>query len=214
LVVLGLAILAPACGSDRPPPRTSGANTPRVSPADARALALTRRVPHEYRAVCAEQAAYAPRAARACPPLIPTGRLEVLVAQPFSRQPRFRGGYSADLASRSLDDLRGAPIDTNGGHWHYGVAWTQAVTRLLVRRAVQRPANAGRPSACRAARLGDEDVEVCEVVPYEQGGGLHGGHVAYVWRHPPATYVVSLHGYANEPRARAMMAALVASALG
>jgi hypothetical protein len=32
---------------------------------------------------------------------------------------------------------------------------------------------------------------------------------------PPApTYVVSLHGYSNEPRARAMMAALVAAALG
>ena len=32
--------------------------------------------------------------------------------------------------------------------------------------------------------------------------------LAYVWNHAGVTYVISVHGYANEPRARAMMTAL------
>lgn len=61
--------------------------------------------------------------------------------------------------------------------------------------------NSTGASACRHVRLGSERVEACRVVPYEQGGGFHGGHIAYVWTHGQASYVVSLHGYANEPRA-------------
>jgi hypothetical protein len=53
-------------------------------------------------------------------------------------------------------------------------------------------------------------MEACRVVPYQQGGGLNGGHIAYVWNHAGVTYVISVHGYANEPRARAMMTALAA----
>jgi hypothetical protein len=47
------------------------------------------------------------------------------------------------------------------------------------------------------------------VVPYEQGGGLNGGHIACVWTSGRATYVVSLHGYGNEPRVQAMTQALM-----
>lgn len=136
-----------------------------------------------------------------------------MVAKPFSKQNRYSGGYSADLASRSLK-LRGEPIEANGGHWRYDVSWTPAVKRLVVRRGVQRPANAHEPSSCRRSRLGDKEVEVCEVVPYEKGGGLNGGHIAYAWTHERATYVVSVHGYGNKPRARAMMAALITTIVG
>jgi hypothetical protein len=34
-----------------------------------------------------------------------------------------------------------------------------------------------------------------------------------VWSHGVVTYVVSLHGYHNEPRARAMTIALIAAVL-
>jgi hypothetical protein len=61
--------------------------------------------------------------------------------------------------------------------------------------------------------LGSERVEACRVVPYEEGGGLNGGHIAYVWTNGRVTFVVSLHGYANEPRARAMTLALIAQVL-
>jgi hypothetical protein len=209
-LVCGLAGCAGGGGEAAP---TGVADVPRVSGPEAAALRLTRRLPAGYRAVCAEQAEYAPPGARACPPLVPGGRLKVIVAQPFSQRARYSGGYAADLASHSLSELRGRPIGTNGGHWHYDVSWTPAVRRLLVRRGVQRPPNANRRSSCRRARLGAEDVEVCEVVPHEQGGGLNGGHVAFVWNHERATYVLSLHGYDNEPRARAMMAALIAAVL-
>ena len=51
----------------------------------------------------------------------------------------------------------------------------------------------------------------CAAVPYEQGGGVNGAHIAYVWEHGPVAYVTSVHGYPNERRLRAMMAALVAA---
>ena len=52
------------------------------------------------------------------------------------------------------------------------------------------------------------------MVAYKRGGGVNGGHVAYVWDDARVTYVISVHGYANEPRARAMRAALTAAADG
>lgn len=218
VVALGSGLLGVACGGGdsaptAKPTATSVPDVPAVSAAEADALGLTRRLPSEYRAVCAEQAAYAPGGARTCPPLIPSGRLKVIVAAPFSKQKRYSGGYVADLASRSLSELRGRPIETNGGHWHYDVSWTLAVRRLVVDRGVQRPPNADQRSSCRGSRLGAEDVDVCEVVPYEKGGGLNGGHVAYVWRHERTAYVLSVHGYGNRPRARAMMAALIRTVL-
>jgi hypothetical protein len=192
--------------------RSTPAAAARVAPAAvpaarAAALGLTWRLPRAYRDVCAEWAASVPPSARPCPPLIPRGGVKVMVAVPFSRQRRYRGGYLSDLASRSLSTLRGRPVATNGGHWHVDVSWTAAVRELLVRRGIERPVNAGAPSRCRRLRLGGQAVEACRVVPYEQGGGLSGGHVAYVWRRGAVTRVVSLHGYANAPRARAMMAA-------
>ena len=131
-------------------------------------------------------------------------------AAAFSTRKAYRGGYLADVSAPSLSELDGDHIETNGGHWHYDVSWTLAVRRLLVDRGVERPANASRASACRRLRFGGERVEACRVVPYEHGGGLNGGHIAYVWTHGRVTYVVSLHGYANEPRARAMTLALIA----
>ena len=185
------------------------ADVPVVSSGRAAALGLTRKLPAAYQRVCDEQAAVAPAGARVCPPLVPAGSLEVIDADPFSPRPRRGGGYLADLASPSLSELASKRIETNGGHWHYDVSWTTEARRLLVRRGVEHPANASRASKCRVLRLGGEGVEACRVVPYEQGGGLNGGHLAYVWRHGPVTYVVSLHGYANEPRARAMTQALM-----
>lgn len=140
--------------------------------------------------------------------------MDVMHAGPFSKSRVDRGRYLADLASSSLDELGDEHIQTNGGHWHYDVAWSPSARRRAVRDLVERPVNASEASACRHLRLDSERVEACRVVPYEQGGGLHGGHIAYVWTHGRASYVVSLHGYANEPRARAMMKALVAEVLG
>lgn len=220
VVTVALCALAVAGCDDGSPASTPGvsdgkkvANVPGVSSGLAAALGLTRKLPAVYRRVCDEQAAVAPAGARACPPLIPTGKVEVLHADPFSSRPRVGGGYLADLSSASLSALASERIETNGGHWHYDVSWTVEAGRLLVGRGVKRPTNASTGSKCRVLRLGSERVEACRVVPYEQGGGLNGGHIAYVWSNGPVTYVVSLHGYANEPRARAMTQALMALVL-
>ena len=94
------------------------------------------------------------------------------------------------------------------------MTWTRAVRRLVVGVGVERPSAAAAPSRCRRVVLARQPVRACRVVPYERGGGLNGGHIVYVWDHGRATFVVSVHGYANEPRARAMMLALIARRLG
>jgi hypothetical protein len=211
------AYACPASGRCHPPAgfpdrrRTVARFAFRVTP---RALDLTAGLPRRYREVCAEQRAYAPAGARTCPPLVPDGALKVQTAGPFSRERRFRGGYSTNFASLSLSRLAGRQVDTNGGHWRYDVTWTPAVRHLVVDIGVKRPGAADGPSACRASRLDREPVEVCQVVGYERGGGLNGGHVAYVWAHGPVTYVLSVHGRANGPRARAMTRALIEAARG
>lgn len=47
-----------------------------------------------------------------------------------------------------------------------------------------------------------------------QQGGYYGGHIAYAWRHKDVVYHITIHGYANEPRASLMMAALIARETG
>jgi hypothetical protein len=135
-----------------------------------------------------------------------------MYAGAFSKHREWRGGYVADFTSPSLGELGHEHVETNGGHWHYDVSWSPLVRRHAVG-VVERPADSSKASACRHLRLGSERVEACRVVPYEQGGGLHGGHIAYVWTHGRASYVVSAHGYANEPRVRAMTQAFIAKVL-
>ena len=176
------------------------------------ALGLTRELPDAYRQVCQKQAAEAPAGARTCPPLIPAGPLKVLYRGRSLGRDSPRGGFSADLASRSLGLLDRKRVETNGGHWRYDVIWAPRVRQLAVEDGIVRPTNASGPSRCRRTRVAGQRVESCRVVPYREGGGLNGGHVAYVWEHRGVTVAISIHGYANEPRARMMMAAVVATA--
>jgi hypothetical protein len=62
-------------------------------------------------------------------------------AGPYARAERLRGGYSASLGSRALDELGGERVATHGGHWNHDVAWTPAVRRL-VEDVVRCPGNA------------------------------------------------------------------------
>ena len=201
-LVMAAGCFAVACGDDRAP--RDDAAAPRAAAGQARALGLTRKAPAGYRRVCERQARAAPRAARACPPLVPGGRLRVLYPGRAPARDPDAGGFSADFVSHSLDRLERRRIETNGGHWHYDAAWAPKLRRAVAG-AVERPQDAGEPSSCRDRRVGPHELRACRVTPYELGGGLHGGHIAYLWSHAGVTYVISLHGYANEPRARAMM---------
>jgi hypothetical protein len=169
-----------------------------------RALRLTRRLPSAYRRVCERQASEAPVAARTCPPLVPVGPSTVMYRGRSLGRESAGGGFSADLASRSLNRL------SNGGHWRYDVVWVPTVTRAVVDAGIKRPRAAREPSSCERTRVAAQPMTACRVVPYSRGGGVNGGHIADIWTRDGVAYVISLHGYANEPRARAMMAAYVA----
>jgi hypothetical protein len=218
VVVAGLgSVLVAGCGGGPTPGARAvvdAAELPAGSPSRARSLALTPELPAAYRRVCDEQAEAAPASAAACPPLLPSGRLTVLYAGRFGGREGHRGGYSADFESPALTRIDGKRVESNGGHWRYDVAWTARVRHLAVDVGVVAPPNAAEPSSCRQRAVMRRRMRVCRVPPHEQGGGINGGHVAYVWRHRGVTYVVSVHGYGNEPRARAMVAALVARVLG
>jgi hypothetical protein len=173
----------------------------------AQRLGLTRTLPPNVRRVCDDLAAYAPEGVGACPPLVPKGATEVQAAKPFSRQRGLKDGWISDFESEAI-----RPV----GHWRFDVTWSPAVRELVVVKGVEAPVNAdGARSDCHWGAVAGQRVEACQVLPFEAGGGVNGGHVAYVWPHGPATYVVSVHdGPGNGPRARAMMEALIAEVAG
>ncbi len=204
-----VVVIGAGCGhtSRRGADRAQSRVTPSV--ASSSALGLTRKHPRRYRKVCGKQADQAPAGAGTCPPLIPKGHLAILYSGRLGGREADPGGFSADLASPSISHLDGAHVETNGGHWHYDVAWTAAARQMAIARGVIHPPNAAHRSKCRRRDVEGQRMRVCRVVPYQQGGGINGGHIAYVWRDGDTAYVVSLHGYRNSPRARAMIGALV-----
>jgi hypothetical protein len=216
-----IASLFAACGEggtaptrESSPQDEQTASGRHAAPLSAResALGLTRRLPRAYRQVCERQASDAPVGARTCPPLIPAGALKVGYRGRSLGRDSSGGGFSADFASRSLGQFYGKRIETNGGHWRYDVVWTPRVRRLVVGMGIRRrPTNAPGSSSCRQTRVAAQRMLACRVVAYDRGGGVNGGHVAFVWEHARVTFVISVHGYANAPRARAMMAAVVAA---
>jgi hypothetical protein len=219
LIAAGVLAVVGGCGGGGPADRRASAasgatGAPRVDAAVAttdrvRARGLTRKHPRRYRKVCRRQADQAPAGARTCPPLLPTGRLAVLYSGRLGGREGDPGGFSADLASPSISRVGDTRVQTNGGHWRYDVAWTPSARAIAVDRNVVHPPNATRRSSCHRQRVAGRRMRVCRVVPHEQGGGINGGHIAYVWRDGTTAYVISLHGYRNRTRARAMMRALV-----
>ena len=173
-------------------------------------LSLTERLPASYQTACRRLVEYAPRDVARCPPVVPVGRLHVQVAAPFSRARRDRGMYSMSFASCSLNSWRGRQIETNGCHWAYELGWTRRARQTVVERVIHGSGNPANPrSECRSRDLAGQRVQACRVAPFDQGGGFHGGHIAYIWESQTAAAVLSAHGYANEARVRAMMTALI-----
>lgn len=208
-LLVGIAMLLAACTSARDRPSANGAPThPTTTRGGAESeldLQLTRQLPREYLSACARLRSYQPLRADACPPLAPQGTIGINHQGSPRGWPR---SYELDLASSSLNRISGRPVQTNGGHWTVAAARGRTNQRLLVLQL--HPPNATSPSTCRLTMLDGELVTACLVPAYEQGGGYYGGHVAYAWRHLNVVYHVTIHGYANEPRVRLMMAALIA----
>lgn len=208
VVALILAALAGCGGQD-------GGREGRGAPASGQQLAgqaarlgLAAELPPSLQRACARLRRLAPPRADHCLPLVPEGKAKLEFAQGSSLTASRRDAFAMSVAGSSLNQLDGTRIQTNGGHWSYDVAWSPTARQRLTRFS-QRPPNAQRSSRCRELRLNRQAVTACLAPPYEKGGGFYGGHALYLWQHDDVTYVVSAHGYDNDPRVRAMTAALI-----
>jgi hypothetical protein len=206
------AVLAASLRGDERPGR--GAETLK-DPGSARKpaeLGLTRRLPSGYKVACRRLVAYATPKVAVCPPVVPAGPLKVAIAAPFSRTRRDRGMFTMSFASCSLNTYRGRAIETNGCHWAYELGWTRRTRRIVVERVTHGGNPANPRSACSWQHLAGQRVQACRVPPFNQGGGFHGGHAAYLWDRHTEAAVLSAHGYPNQPRVRSMMLALIHAA--
>jgi hypothetical protein len=114
------------------------------------------------------------------------------------------------FASCSLNAYRGRAIETNGCHWAYEVGTTSRTQRVVAGRVIHGSGNSANPrSECRWRDVTGQRLRACRVPPFDQGGGFHAGHIAYLWERPTAAVVLSAHGYANEARVMEMMTALI-----
>lgn len=197
---------------DKRPPSREGDSE--LAAPDLVDLTLTRNLPLAYERACQQLAEKAPRDVAACPPVVPAGPMKVEIAAPFSRTRRDRDWFVMSFASCSLNSYRGRSIETNGYHWAYEVAWSLRTRRIVGERVLRGGGNSPNPiSACRSRLLAGQRIRACRVPSFEQGGGFHGGHVAYVWEPASAAIVLSAHGYLNEARVRTMMTALIQNAM-
>jgi hypothetical protein len=210
-LLLCLVVAAGCSGTAHPratPPTTIVSTSTTTMLADTpaeRALQLTHNLPQAYRDACQQLLAYAPLGAGACPPLVPQGPLEVRAAGPIAPSGGYARSYVLDLASGSLDTIRGQRVNTNEGHWTISAARGPAARTVLNQ---QLHAALGiRRARCRQLRLDGEPVEACQVPTSDDG--YYSGHIAYAWKHRGVVYHITIHGHANEPRLALMMAALI-----
>jgi hypothetical protein len=213
LLCLVVAAGCSGTGHPRATPPTTIVSTSTTMLADTpaeRALQLTHNLPQAYRDACQQLLAYAPLGARACPPLVPLGPLEVRAAGPIAPSGGYARSYVLDLASGSLDTIRGQRVNSNEGHWTISAARGRAARKVLNQQL--HAALGVRRARCRQLRLAGEPVEACQVPTSDDG--YYSGHIAYAWEHRGVVYHITIHGHANEPRVALMMAALIDHVIG
>jgi hypothetical protein len=215
-LLLCLVAVAGCNGAAHPratPTTTTIVSTSTAAPADTPAeqtLQLTHSLPQPYRDACQQLLAYAPVGAAGCPPLVPQGPVEVHAAGPIATSDGYEQSYVLDLASGSLDTIRGRSIDTNGGHWTISAARGPTARKVLTEQL--HAALGSRPARCRHLRLAGEPVEACQVPTTDDG--YYSGHIAYAWEHRGVVYHITIHGHANQPRVALMMAAFIKQVRG
>ena len=208
VVAAGCSGAASDTAHPRATPPTTMVSTSTTMLADTpaeRALQLTHSLPQAYRDACHQLLAYAPLRARACPPLVPQGPLEVRAAGPIAPSGGYARSSVLDLASGSLDTIRGRSVNSNEGHWTISAARGRAAGTVLNQQL--HAALGVRRARCRQLRLAGEPVEACQVPTSDDG--YYSGHIAYAWERRAVVYHITIHGHANEPRVALMMAALI-----
>lgn len=211
-ITVCLVVVATACSGAAS--RSARARAPRTS---APAYGLTRAVPASIRSACAqlarEEASQRIRRVVYCPPLVPSARPQVIqsvaAADGNSVSLRhLRTGYLVSVFSPTLG------VRDGSGHWTFATGegdvlrlWVYPPAPLVPRG--QRRLQPLKPRVTHA-RLAGHLVTIYRMPLHGQGdGGLYDAHVVVQWQLDNTTYQVSAHGYENQPRAKAMAAALI-----
>lgn len=122
-----------------------------------------------------------------CPPVVPASYVSVSATR--TDPPR---SYLLELYS-DIDRKE------SGGHWAIAAGPPRVMGWQLDAAVNPMP---------RRGRLRGTPVRLYKMAPYP-GGGYHSGHFVVAWRRGGAEYQVSLHGYHNAGRAKAIAAALI-----
>jgi hypothetical protein len=176
-----------------------------VSNGAPKRLGLTDKVPHAVSRAC-DMAASRSSLTVACPRIVPAGgdhAIQYAGRLVGRRGPA--GSHSIHLISPALRRTGSDP--ENPGHWALEAARSASTLRKgLIPKDQIRPWR-------RSLELNGINATEYRMPPYP-AGGVHGGHVVFVWRGDRAAYLLSVHDPRNRRRALAMASALVADTAG
>lgn len=222
--VLSLALAA--CGSSGDPPSTpppdghdeqaGSSDTGAPTTAQLRRLELVRGAPEQVGQAC-RRAARRTTLEVVCPPVAPEGRHSVQYAGRLGGRGGPRDSYSMSFSSESLHR---ATDPRQPGHWAVAAAADAAKLRAAIVRddrvrdcRVRRSKGLSTPEGPCAPVENNVTVAGTPVTEYRMPGfptgGVHGGHIVFVWRGRDADYLVSVHDPANRARGLAITDALV-----
>lgn len=152
-------------------------------PASALGLAdleLTTDVPQAVGEGCDEASNIAARDV-ACLMVVPEGRtVRDFVCRLGGCADESGTGWVADFTTRRL---RGTSV-----HWLFGSGRRRAVCRSLIARDLRAPVKR------RSARLAGRRAQLLRIPSFENGGGLHGGHLVVIWSGQRRAWFVSIYG--------------------
>lgn len=185
------AVMAAAgCGSGR---EQNGSS---VSTATAAPVALTKEAPPELIAKCRQALAEAHTRVLYCPPAVPEGDVFMRAGPAFGGDFDGEGAYVVDVTM--IDRVPWS----RRGHWLVE-GGSPRTLRYELHFGVWQPRE-------RAVTVGGIEATVYFVVPFNKGGGEHGGHVALYWEFDGQAYDVSFHGYRNLPLVKSVAEPLMA----
>lgn len=150
-----------------------------------------------------------------CPPVVP----ESHPPPPQIEQAGPLGiGFSHGRVTRWTRDYYEANVQSGSwldhasdGHWIFAAGSPRLVGRRINALPLQGPPTGMVASAVltsRNVRIAGLMASVKRMARYPQGG-INGGHVLVTWKVGATDYLVSIHGFQNEPRAVAMAEGLI-----
>jgi hypothetical protein len=226
--VLSLAMAAcGASGDARSEPPSGGAreeraDAPNTDEPTAGALArlgLVNGTPEKVTQACV-RAARRSTLETACPPITPEDeRHSIQYAGRLGGSTGPRDSYSIHLSSGSL---RQATDRTQPGHWAVEAAADPAKLRTGIVREdrvedcrIRRRKGLNTPKGPCAPVKHSITVAGTPVTEYRMpafpNGGIHGGHLVFMWQGRDAAYLVSVHDPANRARGLAITGGLIGS---